>query len=302
MKKFNIIFHITTSCNYDCSYCDVIKDKKNISSELKSDIVYFMEKNKKHIDKFKFFWWEPLLAQKNIEYIINSTKSIKDYEMVTNTSLLNDTIWKYFSENFKIIFFSIDTENDFDYSKVKKFIDTFELKNKVYFNLVINPGSEKESLKQFQKLYNLWFRWFNILPIYFTKIWSKDNLLDLTNVMKYILDLSITDKNIKLYGFMENLGYDTSLINNSIFIDNYWKIYYSDIVSTFLWKSIKRELYLWDIKTFDLECLDWYLFKKEKNAINELEKALYLKVKWQKELHNLMDYFSVYLNKESWNI
>ena len=53
--KYNIILHTTTSCNYDCSYCDVIKDDKNFSKENLDIILLFINKNVKNIDRFKFF-------------------------------------------------------------------------------------------------------------------------------------------------------------------------------------------------------------------------------------------------------
>ena len=76
-------------------------------------------------------------------------------------------------------------------------------------------------------------RGFNILPVYFTQPWEKENLHDLSQIMKYILDLSLTDGSLRLYGFKENKGYDTSLANNTIFSDVDGKIYYSDMAATF---------------------------------------------------------------------
>jgi hypothetical protein len=74
---------------------------------------------------------------------------------------------------------------------------------------------------------------FNILPVYFTKKWQKSDLIVLTRVMKNILDLSLKDKELRLYGFTENLGEKSSLINESLFIDSNNKLYYSDFVSTY---------------------------------------------------------------------
>jgi hypothetical protein len=117
--------------------------------------------------------------------------------------------------------------------------------------------------------------------------------------MKKVLDLAIIDNTLRLYWFQENKGYDTSLINPSIFIDVDGKIYYSDFVSTFLWEKIKADLYLWDIKNFKLEKLIDFNFESQKKALNWLEEKINMAVKGQKQLHKIMDYFSVYLNKKN---
>ncbi len=300
--KFNIITHITTSCNYNCSYCDVIKDKKNFSKKALEELLVFIKNNKNYIERFKFFGGEPLLAWENIKYIINnSVKYIwNNYEIVTNTSLLKDEILEYFEKYFKIIFFSIDSENEFDYEKISNFIKNYNLENKIYFNLVISPWREKRALEQFYKLYNLWFRWFNILPVYLTKYWNKQNLQELSKIMKEILDLSLEDNSLKLYWFQENFWEELKLTNNTIFIDIDSKVYYSDIVSTFSGKKIKKDLFLGEIINFKLEKLEKNNFKKQKEIIRKLEEDIYNRVSWQRELQKIIDYFSVYLNNKKW--
>jgi len=302
--KYNIITHITTSCNYNCSYCDVIKDKKNISNLDRDNIISFINFNKSNINNFKFFWWEPLLAFNDIKYIINKTKDIiwNNFEIVTNTSLLNDEIGIYFENYFKIIFFSIDSENYFDYNKINNFILKYNLKNKIYFNIVVSPWFENIALEQFKLLYNKWIRWFNILPVYFTKKWSKENLKKLSEIIKIILNKSILDDSLKLFGFQENLWKEISLINESLFIDINWSIYYSDIVSTELWQIIKDDLFLWKVDNYNLIDLNQKLIVSCKNNIFSLEQKICNEVKWQKELKKIMDYFSSFLNDNKWII
>lgn len=299
--KYNIVLHVTTLCNYNCSYCDVIKDKQKISKKNIDNIFLFIKNNNLFINKFKFFWWEPLLAFDEIKYIINNTNSYiwNNYEIVTNTTILNDEIWEYFEKYFKLVFFSIDTENHFDYDKIIWFTNKYNIEKKLYFNLIINPWKEEESLIQFKKLYNLWFRWFNILPVYLTKSWSKENLECLSKIMKEILSLSLDDESLRLYWFQENLGENSSLINNTFFINTDNKLYYWDIVSTYFWSPIKKELLLWDIIDINLEKFKNYSFDREKEAISKLEENIYNKVVWQKQLHKVMDYFSIYLNKNN---
>lgn len=133
-------------------------------------------------------------------------------------------------------------------------------------------------MQQFQKLYDAGMRGFNILPVYFTKVWSKQNLSDFSSIMKYIIDISLKDSPLRLYGFMENAGYDTSLANNTIFIDIDGKVYYSDIVSTFLGKKIKTHLELGNVENFRLRDIIDIHFLSEKRYISSLEEEVYARV------------------------
>lgn len=299
MEKINFILHITTFCNYNCSYCDVLKDKRTHNKINLNKIIKFIDSNNSKIDKFKFFWGEPLLAFNDIKYIIDNTKNKEiNYELVTNTSLLNDEVWIYFEKKFKIIFFSIDSENEFNYIKVKNFILKYNLKNKLYFNLVISPWKHEIAYEQFKILYELWFRNFNLLPVYYTKIWGKQDLLLLWRIVKKILDKSITDKSVNLYWFQDNLWYKELLTYDSIFIDIDTKIYFSDFVVTKLWKIIKKKLYLWEICD-DFSIITTNIIQK-KEILSNYEKTLIKGIIWQFELHKLMDYFSIYLNNYKW--
>lgn len=299
-KKYNIISHITTSCNFDCSYCDVIKDKKYLSEKNVDDIIKFIKNNHNFINRFKFFGWEPTLSFKNIKKIIDETNDIlwKKYEIVTNTTLLNDEIWWYFQKYFELIFFSIDSENNFDLLKIFNFTKKFNLFDNLYINLIISPWEENISLKNYYDLKKLWFKKFNILPVYFTKTWENKDLENLSKIMKIILDDFLKNE-IFLYWFQQNEGYNSSLVNNSIFIDIDLKIYFSDFVSTYIWKSLKKSLFLWETSDFNMSDLKNIDFNSMQKSIYNLEKIVNLKVKWQDKLHKIMDYYSNYLNKKN---
>jgi len=300
-EKFNIITHITTACNYNCSYCDVIKDGRRISSANRECIISFIKRNRDYIGRFKFFWGEPLIWFKDIKYIIEATHDDiwNNFEIVTNTTLLNDEVGDYFSKYFSHIFFSIDSENKFDYNMVLSFIEKYQLEEKLYFNVVISPWKENIALEQFKKLYKQGMRGYNILPVYFTQPWTSENLRSLSSIMKYILDLSIQDPTLRLYWFRENLWYDTSLANNTIFNDVDGKVYYSDMVSTFIWKKISNKLFIWDIDSMSLWDISAWTFKVYGEEIKKLEDEVYWRIQGQRELHKIMDYFSTYLNKKS---
>jgi hypothetical protein len=71
------------------------------------------------------------------------------------------------------------------------------------------------------------------------------------------------------------------------------------MVSTYFGKAIKDDLYLWDLHDSEHDFFRKKDFKNEMQSINELEESIYSKVKGQKELHKIMDYFSEYLNRQS---
>ncbi len=301
MRKYNLILNITTFCNYKCSYCDVIKNNKNLKLDTRLQIINFIKNNCDNINIIKFFWWEPLLAFYDIQYIVDNTVNYiwNNYEIVTNTSILTDEIGEYFRKYFRKINFSIDSENDFDYKKVFIFIKEYNLEEKLYFNLIISPNNEYIAYEQYQLLYKYWSRNFNILPIYYTKIWSVNNLKELATIIKKILWDYLINKDINLSWFQDNSWYNESLINESIFIDVDWKIYFSDLVSTNLWQNIKNKLFLWNLNNIDIWNINLGLYK---NYLNQYETNIMKRFKWQKRLHEVMDYFSKYLNEKQWII
>lgn len=296
---YNIIFHVTTFCNFDCSYCDVIKDKKNPTWQTINSFMDFIRKNTENIGRVKFFWWEPLINFKDIKTIVAGTHWYvwNRYEIVSNTSLLDDQKTQFLSEYFEIIFLSLDAENDFDYDYISHLLDTYKLDDKVYINLIIHPRTIWKSLEQFKFLYNNSFKNFNILPVYFTADWTSIDLKLFSSVMKQILEIALKDKDVSLYWFQENMWLTTSLSNNTVFVDIDGRVYYSDMVSTYKGSSFKKSLYLWHISSLDLDEVDNIITQKNmRNIIDIFEEQMQKSTKGQKELHTIMDYFSKYLN------
>lgn len=296
-KKYDFLIHTTTICNYNCSYCNVKKWKQKLSDETISHLVNFLQNNYKHIETLKFFWGEPAIVFEKIKKIIDNTKIIQNLklEIVTNASVLNDEIWNYFQKYFSIIFVSIDCENKFNFETFFNFIDKFSLKNKLIINLMFVPWKLEEAYKIFLKLYTKWYNNFNLLPIYQTLARDKENLKLFSNILKNIIDLSIENKNIFLYGFQKNNGYNVSLTYESIFCNCDGKVYYTDFVSSTIWKGIEEKLFLSNIEKLDLKDLKW--LDEKKKYLLEFEENLNNILPWQRELHKIMDYFSKYLNE-----
>ena len=117
--------------------------------------------------------------------------------------------------------------------------------------------------------------------------------------MKEILALTSQDTYLRLYGFQENSGEKTSLSNNTLFVDVDGEVYFSDMVSTFLWKTLKHDLYLWNIKNFSIQDFLWKDMKQYEKTISHMQEKNYKDMQGQKQLHQLMDYFSQYLNAQN---
>lgn len=295
--KSNVIIHVTTSCNFQCSYCDVVKDKKQMSQDTIDRIILNVSTQKWGIGSCKFFGGEPTLHFQWIKKIIEGTKQIvgKHYEIVTNTSFLNDEMGTYFQKYFQCVFFSVDSENTCNLEKVIQFIHKFDLFSQAYINLIVSPGKTQEALSQFEKLLSNGISQFNILPVYFTQAWSYLQLKDFSQMMKKILHQQIAGR-ITLYWFQKNEGYYPSLVNDSFFVDVDGKVYFSDFVSTFYWNVLKQKLYLGEIQNFDFSSLSPEKIIDCQKAIQEIEAKILKNVSGQKELHRLMDYYSHYLN------
>jgi MoaA/NifB/PqqE/SkfB family radical SAM enzyme len=296
-KKYDFLIHTTTICNYNCSYCSVEKWKEKLSKKTTFDLIEFLQNNHEYIETLKFFWWEPTLAFEEWKEIIDNTKIIWNLklEIVTNASLLNDEIWNYFKKYFSTIFVSIDCENKFDFEGFFTFVDKFSLKNKLIINLMFVPWRLEEAYEIFLKLYDKWYKNFNLLPIYQTLARDKENLKLFSSLLKNILDLSLLKKDIFLFGFQKNNGYNPSLTYESIFCNYDGKVYYTDFVSTTIWKNIEKELFLSNIKKLNLKNLEW--LEEKKAYLLKFESKINDSIDWQKELHKIMDYFSKYLNE-----
>lgn len=294
---YRIILNITRKCNYNCRYCWVIKDSKSVKDvALYKD---FFIRNAWNISFIKFFWWEPLLEWDKLKEIITGIDYKNQFEIVTNWSLLDDEKLEFFNKYFNHLYFSVDTENETNYSLLENFRNKNSIVPKLSYNIIIIPWEEYKFLDKFNNLYSLWYREFNIMPVYFTMEWTKNQLLDLWAVMKKILDLSLIDKSLVLNWFMDNNWKKTALINKDLFLDVDGKVYYSDIMSTEFGDKYRKDLYLWDIKDLNLNDISEENFDAKDEIIRKFEWEINGIVKGQSELKKIMDYFSVYLTNKN---
>jgi uncharacterized protein len=108
MEISNLTFIVTDDCNFNCTYCVQIKEKKTINNaciETAVDFFYpFLKQNEQVY--IGFYGGEPLLAYEQIKYAVclmqekNKTGNKKiNFSMTTNGSLLTDEMLDFFNRS-----------------------------------------------------------------------------------------------------------------------------------------------------------------------------------------------------------
>ena len=200
-----LIYILTYDCNFRCKYCDIDKREEEISDSLLKSSIDFLEKNNFDIDKVKFFWWEPLLKQNYIKYIVNNfpKKYNPWFYTTTNSTLLNDDFITFIKDNNFKLTFSIDwnakttSENRLlingENLSEKIISNTKKYKDYIRVNQVTTSKNSSNFFKNFKFIYDLWVREFNFLPEYYRE-WSKTWLQNLKKWFDEILEFRKKEK------------------------------------------------------------------------------------------------------------
>lgn len=276
----NIIYIMTYDCNLRCKYCDVHKSKKNINKSIINDSLVLLEKNKINIKSIKFFWWEPILMEDKIKYIVKhfgDNRNIKYYLTSNSLLVLNDFI-NFVKENWINLTFSIDWEDkinwwnriNINWEDIWNLIiaKTKEFAQIVRINQVIMPNNSNNVFSNFEYIYNLWVRKYNFLPAYYIP-WTKKSLQELKNWFDQILEYNVKWNNFDLVN-LENYS-EMSFFNKWIVIDTDGKIYWTNLILNKKFEKYKKELVIWN--TFDkslfINKIDDGYFKKIKEMLNK---------------------------------
>lgn len=117
-SELRLIIVPTTGCNFDCPYCfEGQKTHKTITPKIEDDLIEFINSHKL-AKKLHITWYggEPLLAFHQIKSIYNKIKAkttlkITSHHIITNGSLINDEIIKFFDDtNLSHIQITLDGE------------------------------------------------------------------------------------------------------------------------------------------------------------------------------------------------
>ncbi len=104
-------WHITNQCNYDCVYCNQVKDLKN---QDRLRIECFIDSVQCHIERngsVTFCGGEPLLEIGKIRELVDKIKNRRAdirFSLTTNGSLINDDIETFLKDNFYLLMISYD--------------------------------------------------------------------------------------------------------------------------------------------------------------------------------------------------
>jgi len=274
----NILFELimTNQCNKRCKYCDLRFKNKSISYFMLDDFISFLKKEESDNISFliNFFWWEALLEYQKIIYFIEKTKKIKNirYSIWTNWILLDKDKYNYLSKNNVEIYLSIDTES-IELSYLKNYLRNY---NKLIINFILNPNTINKSFVLFKKIFNYWYKNYNIIPVFLTKRWQLESLNKLNNIKKYIL--SFTWWKYIFYSYFQKPTSDIQFI-----VDTNW----------FIYKDLHT--HLWIIKQFS---------GLDKSIMNDIENFTFVgNISSSLTLQRLLENYDQYqLVKKTWEL
>ena len=266
-----LIYILTYDCNFRCKYCDIDKRNENMSLDIVNQSFNFFNDNNLIFEKIKFFWWEPLLEKKSIKYITNKlSKPTTKFYVTSNSTLIDEDFIKFSELNNLKITFSIDGDTKTtslnrvleNWSNLSEnIINTTKMySNNIRVNQVITSETSKDFFNNFKFIYNLWVREFNFLPAYY-KEWSKDWLKNLKKWFDMILNFYNKENKFSLVN-LENFS-ETSFFNLGIVIDTDGKIYWTNLILSWIFEKYKEKLVIWDIYSWLLYDIKDNKFKEE---------------------------------------
>ena len=184
----NYVIHLTNRCNLRCKYCYEHKCNQDISFENIKELIDYQISRKESSSFINFFGGEPLLKKDLIKDTINYIKAANTdtefyYGMTTNGTLIDDDFINFVKENnFLHIAYSIDGD------KETQNINRIATNGEGSFNIV-----EKNAKKILSQIDNV-----IAMPVI-----TKNNLGNLSNNVKYLIDLGFKKINLQ-FNYMDN--------------------------------------------------------------------------------------------------
>jgi MoaA/NifB/PqqE/SkfB family radical SAM enzyme len=247
-QKNYLTLILTLRCNLNCFFCPIKKRSKTLNFEVAKKGIDFFLSLENHQKTIKFFGGEPFLEFNLLKKIIlyaelksrELNKKIK-FLITTNGILLKDTIISFLEDhNIEL------TLSSHHFKKINK-KRNYQIINFSKNSLTIDvpPEKAKNLYTEFIEFYNLGFRGFNLLPVYYV-YWSQQNLNIFAQNLKKIKDFYSTHQNI--YFLNSELIGEVPLFNSCYNIDPWGNIYTSNIILFKKFEKFKNLLFIGNVK------------------------------------------------------
>ena len=229
IEKIGVSIWLTTNCNMNCTYCyeKDMKDKNDISLELIDQIISFLIKigKTRKVDEFSiaFHGGEPLIKYSWIVEFIERIKKeeffqnkVVQYEMTTNTLLLNEDKIKFLSENIQKISVSLDgAKQSHDSMRIRKdgsgthdevirnSLKLLQVKPDINARMTVNTKNIYDFQENLDYVVGYGFQ--NIIPVIdiWDKAWEESNALLIEQCNTYIR--TYHERNEEFKGNIEQL-------------------------------------------------------------------------------------------------
>lgn len=222
----SVCWILTSKCNYNCSFCFKIPNKKDITQKQAEKIL--LQLKEANVKKISFGGGEPLLWSGDIFSLIKKTKKLGIVTMLTtNGSLLTKEKLEKLKGNLDWITLPIDGSDEEHqvktgrpkdhFTKILKLLNTLESSNfKVKINTVLSKRNldDIENIAKLVKKYKIIKRWkvFQFFPIRHTALTNRKSheitekqFKEIENKVKKILK----DSDCEIY-FSANTDFESS--------------------------------------------------------------------------------------------
>lgn len=225
--KHSILLEVilTNQCNKRCEYCDLDFRNISISNKYLDECISLILRDKNSIWylHINFFWWEPLLEFDKLRYFVDALSEVDiKFSIWTNGALLTSTKLDYLIKNDIFIHLSVD---NITWIKDLKILNFINYKN-IEINFIQDPDYLFRSQEVYKEILKLGVKKINFMPVFSTKKWNKNQMIDVWKILKYMYELWSTKIEIFWY-------YDWFSAENQFMLDTDWYLY--NDVDSLLW-------------------------------------------------------------------
>ncbi len=293
-RRLIVNFYITYNCNLSCEYCIVYSNflGHNMNKNKEEYFTHFFKGLYKNYKKFfksiviEFFGGEPLLKRKYINKFIKTFWNKFVYTITTNWLIRDNVVQNIYKEmekiNVSVHYYKIDF-----LIKLLPYFKNFN--NKVSFTLVLDKKNIFKYYNFVDKLFKLWFRNINILPVFLKYNWHNRDFKELARFLLWLKKYNYFDVKF-LYYNPQKKDIEFSLdIRGNTYSFNWEIIFFDAIKNQFYIDNIMRESFNYS------QLLDGIIFKRQKHLQMNLFLNAILRTKVKKVKKNFSQSIQNYI-------